>query len=108
VHNHESIKTSTLINLSKGEITVNPHAQSPFVPHLCPPTSHVPLLQLSTSCLCQLCLHLLHHAIFVAELTVMGIDFKDMRPSLIAFMTMLNAIDRLDAEIQTALGFELF
>jgi hypothetical protein len=23
-------------------------------------------------------------------------------------MTMLNAIDRLDAEIQTALGFELF
>ena len=44
----------------------------------------------------------------MAELTVMGIDFKDMRPSLIAFMTMLNAIDRLDAEIQTALGFELF
>ena len=43
----------------------------------------------------------MHQANFIAELAVMDIDFKDTRPSLIAFGAMLNAIDRLDAEIPT-------
>lgn len=45
--------------------------------------------------------HLMHQAIFMAELAVMDIDFKNTRPSRIAVMAMLHAIDRLDAEIPT-------
>jgi len=74
--------------------------------HLCPPTSHafigsfyalfVPAVMKE-----RIGPHLIHQAIFIAEMAVMDIDFKDTRPSRIAFMAMLNAIDRLDAEIQT-------
>lgn len=109
VHNRKTIQTSTLASLSKGEITVNDIVAMETLMlkaisfHLCPPTSYafigafyafVPAVMKE-----RIGPYLMHQAIYMAELAVMDIDFKNTRPSLIAFGAMLNAIDRLDAEI---------
>jgi len=91
MHNHKTFKTATLASLSKGEITVQDIIGMETIMltalsyKLCPPTSWYFIGALCT-CLPSavketVSLYVMHQAVFLSELSVMDVYFKDMKSS---------------------------
>jgi hypothetical protein len=98
-----------LANLSKGEITIQDINSMETLMlnalsyHLCPPTCHS-FIGSFYACMPsamkeRVGLHLVHQTVFMSEISVMKVCFKDISASHIAFGAMLHVMDSLDATI---------
>jgi hypothetical protein len=109
VYNRKTIKTATLSDLSRGEITVKDILAMEYVMldalsyNLCPPTCYS-----FTESFCTYLpsnvretagQYILQEATFLAELSVMDLAFQGMIPSHISFASMLNVLDGIEETI---------
>lgn len=107
-----------LAKLSKGEITVQDiNAMENLMLnalsyHLCPPTSRAFIGAFYTFMPAamkeRVGMHLIQEAVFMSELAVMEVCFKDVLASHIAFGAMLNVMESLDATILSPLERDIF
>lgn len=118
VHNRQTIKTSMLAKLSKGELTVQDiNAMENLMLnalsyHLCPPTCRAFIGAFYTFMPAamqeRVGMYLMQQAVFMSELSVMEVCFKDVLASHIAFGAMLNVMDSLDATILSPFERDIF